>query len=301
MTFSASAASVLYCGLTPVFVDIDPKTLVMSFEDIKKKYSKDCVAIITVHFNGQPCEMEKIVPWAKNKRMMVIEDCAQTCGGDYKGKKLGTWGDFGCFSFQEIKIMTSGGDGGMITTNKKEFAKDLKTLSYHGWDQDPLVRHKKSLKGNMKVKHWNYSITKLGFKYNMTDLMASIGMEQLKKLKFFNRRRSQLIKNYINSIKNCKNITPAFPYKFQNSSYWMFTLKCKKRDQLIDFLKSKKIATTVYIKPLPLHPLYKKYKNRIQNSIKIWKDLVTIPTYPNMTNSQFNYVVKNLKEFDRNF
>ena len=133
--------------------------------------------------------------------------------------------------------MTSGGDGGMITTNKKEFAKDLKTLSYHGWDQDPLVRHKKSLKGNMKVKHWNYSITKLGFKYNMTDLMASIGMEQLKKLKFFNRRRSQLIKNYINSIKNCKNITPAFPYKFQNSSYWMFTLKCKKSDQLIDFLK----------------------------------------------------------------
>ena len=86
MTFSASAASVLYCGLKPIFVDVDPKTLVISFEDLKKKYTKDCVAIIAVHFNGQPCEMEKIVPWAHKKKLIVIEDCAQTCGGIYRGK-----------------------------------------------------------------------------------------------------------------------------------------------------------------------------------------------------------------------
>jgi len=300
MTFSASAASVLYCGLKPVFVDVDPKTLVMSFEDLKKKYTKDCVAVIAVHFNGQPCEMEKIVPWAKKKNLKVIEDCAQTCGGNYKGKKLGTWGDFGCFSFQEIKIMTSGGDGGMITTNHQKFVKDLKTLSYHGWDQDPLVRHKKSLQGN-KSKHWNYSITKLGFKYNMTDLMATIGLIQLKKLNYFNFRRTQIIKDYLKSLKNCKNLSPAFPYKFNNSSYWMFTLRCKKRDELIDYLKSKKIATTVYIKPLPLHPLYRKYKSNIKNSLKIWKELLTVPTYPNMTKLQFNYVIKHIKEFDKKF
>jgi len=300
MTFSASAASVLYCGLKPIFVDIDPKTLVMSFEDLKKKYTKDCVAIIAVHFNGQPCEMEKIVPWAKKKNLKVIEDCAQTCGGDYKGKKLGTWGDFGCFSFQEIKIMTTGGDGGMITTNNKKFVKDLKSLSYHGWDQDPLVRHKKSLQGN-KAKHWNYSITKLGFKYNMTDLMAAIGMIQLKKLKYFNFKRTQIIKNYLKSLNDCKNLSPAFPYKFNNSSYWMFALRCKKRDELIEYLKSKKIATTVYIKPLPLHPLYRKYKHNIKNSLKIWKELLTVPTYPNMNKQQFNYVIKHIKEFDNKF
>ena len=300
MTFSASAAAVLYCGLKPIFVDIDPKTLVMSYEDLKKKYTKDCVAIITVHFNGQPCEMEKIVPWAKKKKLIVIEDCAQTCGGTYKGKKLGTWGDFGCFSFQEIKIMTTGGDGGMISTNNKKYVKDLKTLSYHGWDQDPLERHKKSLNKN-KLKHWNYSITALGFKYNMTDLMAIIGMVQLKKLKYFNRRRSEIIKNYIKSLKDCKFLRPAFPYSFNNSSYWMFTLRCKKRDELIEYLKSKNIATTVYIKPLPLHPLYKKYKFKINNSLKIWKELVTIPTYPNMNKKQLNHVIKHVKIFDQKF
>jgi len=299
MTFSASAASVLYCGLKPVFVDIDPKTLVMSFSDLKKKYTKDCVAIIAVHFNGQPCEMDKIVPWAKKKKLTVIEDCAQTCGGDYKGKKLGTWGDFGCFSFQEIKIMTSGGDGGMITTNSKKFFKDLKVLSYHGWDQDPLERHKKSLKGNKSLKHWNYSITKLGYKYNMTDLMASIGLVQLRKLNYFNNSRLRIIKTYIKELRSCVNLSSAFPYTFKGSSYWMYTIRCKHRDALIDFLKSKGIATTVYIKPLPLHPLYKKYKNNISNSLNIWKELVTVPTYPNMTKTQLNFVIKNLKEFDK--
>ena len=299
MTFSASAASVLYCGLEPIFVDIDPKTLVMSVNDLKKKYSKDCVAVIAVHFNGQPCEMEKIVPWARKKGMIVIEDCAQTCGGDYKGKKLGTWGDFGCFSFQEIKIMTSGGDGGMIVTNSNKFSKDLKILSYHGWDQDPFERHKKSLKGNKNIKHWNYSITKLGFKYNMTDLMASIGLVQLKKLRYFNKTRSNIIKTYTKKLKNSKNFYPAFPYTFNNSSYWMFTLRCKKRDKLINYLKSMKIATTVYIKPLPLHPLYKRFKSKIKNSLQIWKELVTIPTYPNMTKNQLLYVVDNLKKFDK--
>ncbi len=301
MTFSASAASILYCGLKPIFVDIDPKTLVMSFDDLKKKYTKDCVAVIAVHFNGQPCQMEKIVPWAKKNKMIVVEDCAQTCGGDYKGKKLGTWGDFGCFSFQEIKIMTSGGDGGMIVTNSNKHSKDLKILSYHGWDQDPLERHKKSLKGNKNIKHWNYSITKLGFKYNMTDLMASIGLIQLKKLKHFNKTRLNIIKTYSQKLKSAKNFSPAFPYTFNNSSYWMFTLRCKKRDDLIDFLKSKKIATTVYIKPLPLHPLYRGYKSKIKNSLKIWKELITIPTYPNMTNAQLLYVVDNLRKFDKSY
>ena len=299
MTFSASAASVLYCGLEPIFVDIDPKTLVMSVNDLKKKYSNDCVAVIAVNFNGQPCEMEKIVPWARKKGMIVIEDCAQTCGGDYKGKKLGTWGDFGCYSFQEIKIMTSGGDGGMIVTNSNKFSKDLKILSYHGWDQDPFERHKKSLKGNKNIKHWNYSITKLGFKYNMTDLMASIGLVQLKKLRYFNKTRSNIIKTYTKKLKNSKNFYPAFPYTFNNSSYWMFTLRCKKRDKLINYLKSMKIATTVYIKPLPLHPLYKRFKSKIKNSLQIWKELVTIPTYPNMTKNQLLYVVDNLKKFDK--
>lgn len=104
ITFSATAAAALYCDLIPVFVDVNRDTLVMDFEDLKKKYTKDCVAVIPVHLGGQPCEMEKIIPWAKKNKIIVIEDCAETAGGMYKGKKLGTWGDFGCFSFEEKKL-----------------------------------------------------------------------------------------------------------------------------------------------------------------------------------------------------
>ena len=160
MTFSASAASILYCGLKPVFVDIDPKTLVMSFEDLKNKYSKECVAVIAVHFNGQPCEMEKIVPWAKNK-LVVIEDCAQTCGVIIREKNLAHGVIMDALVFK-IKIMTTGGDGGMISTNNSKAIKDLKTLSYHGWDQDPWERHKKSL-DNQKVEALELFDNQIGF------------------------------------------------------------------------------------------------------------------------------------------
>ena len=141
--------------------------------------------------------------------------------------------------------MTSGGDG-MIVTNSDKFSKDLKILSYYGWDQDPFERHKKSLKGNKNIKHWNYSITKLGFKYNMTDLMASIGLVQLRKLRYFNKTRLNIIKFYTKKLKNSKNSYPAFPYTFTNSSYWMFIARCKKRDKLINYLKSKNCHNSLY-------------------------------------------------------
>ena len=101
MTFSATAAAILYNDLVPVFVDVNKNDLNINFEDLKKKYTKDCVAVMAVHFGGHPCKMEKIVPWAKKNNMIVIEDCAHTCGGVYKGKKLGSWGDYGCFSFED--------------------------------------------------------------------------------------------------------------------------------------------------------------------------------------------------------
>jgi len=298
ITFSATAASVLYCNLIPVFVDIDPETLTMSFEDLKKKYSKDCVAVIPVHLGGHPCQMEKIMPWAKKKKLVVIEDCAETCGGVYKGKKLGTWGDFGCFSFEEKKIMTTG-DGGMLCTNKKSKINKIRSLRFHGWNEDPWQRQIKSVGKKYKnAKHWYYEITNLGYKYNMNDLMASIGLSQLKKLNWINYRRSMILKKYIKGIKNCRNIFPSFPYQLRNSSYWLFSVRCRKRDSLISFLKLRGISTSVHFMPLPLHPLYKKYNFNIKKSLKIWKEIVTLPLFPELKDRQIKFIIKSLIEFD---
>tara|TARA_Y100000992_G_scaffold300113_1_gene268102 strand:- start:2598 stop:3752 length:1155 start_codon:yes stop_codon:yes gene_type:complete len=299
MTFTATAAAALYCGLEPVFVDINEYDLNINFEDLKKKYSKECVAVIPVHVGGHPCEMEKILPWARQKKLFVIEDCAHTAGGIYKGKMLGTWGDISCFSFEEKKMLTTG-DGGMVCTNNKNLASKIRQLSFHGWNKDPWSRHKKSLnKKNFREKHWYYQIKELGFKYNMNDLMAAIGQAQLKKLNSFNLKRNKGISKYIEGLKNCKNIKPYFTKQFKKIAYWMFAIRLKKRDQLITHLKKKGIATSVYWIPVPLHPLYKKYKSKIPVTKRIWKELVTLPLFSDIKLNELNYVIKSIKEFDK--
>jgi perosamine synthetase len=298
ITFSASAAAPLYCGLKPVFVDIDKNSLTMNFDDLKKKYDKNCVAVIPVHFGGHPCEMDKITKWAKKKKLLVIEDCAETCGSSYKGKKLGTWGDYGCFSFEEKKILTTG-DGGMITTNIKKNLDKIRSLSFHGWDKDPLKRFKISKSKNIKNnKHWMYNISNLGFKYNMNDLMASIGIAQFKKLKIFNLKREIIVKRYLKGLKNCKGIVPAFPYNPKNSSYWMFSIKCKKRDFLSSFLQSRGISTSVHLIPLPLQPLYKKFNSNTPVAIRTWKQLLTLPLFPDLKLKDVDYVISQVKKFN---
>jgi perosamine synthetase len=300
ITFSATAAAVLYCGLVPVFVDINDDDLNMNVKDLKKKYTKDCVAVMPVHFGGHPCEMDEIMKWANKKNLIVIEDCAETCGGYYKGKKVGTWGHYGCFSFEEKKMMTTG-DGGMIVTNNSSQAKKLKSLSFHGWDKDPLLRHKqRNLNNSKKSKknlHWYYEIKHLGYKYNMNDLEASIGRVQLKKLSFLNNSRKKFLEQYLSNLKKCKNLIPTFPYNLKKSSYWMFSIRSKNRDSLISFLKRNKISSSVHLMPLPLHPLYKKYNSKIPNALKIWKELVTLPLHPHLKKKEINYINSKLVQF----
>ncbi len=301
MTFTATAAAALYNDLEPIFVDINEYDLNMNFQDLKKKYTKDCVAVIPVHVGGQPCEMEKIVPWAKKKKLLVIEDCAHTAGGIYRGKMLGTWGDISCFSFEEKKMLTTG-DGGMICTNNKNLAGKFRVLSFHGWNKDPWSRHKKSLsKKNLSEKHWYYQIKELGFKYNMNDLMATIGLVQLKKLNLFNLKRNNAMNKYLTEIKKCKIIKSYITTQYKNIAYWMFAVRLKKRDKLISFLKERGIATSVYWIPVPLHPLYKKFKSHIPRTKKIWKELVTLPLFTDIKPQEINYIIKNLKEFDKKY
>ena len=300
ITFSATAAAVLYCGLEPVFVDINKDDLNINVDDMKKKYTKDCVAVMPVHFGGHPCKMDEIVNWAKKKNVIVIEDCAETCGGYYKNKKLGTWGDYSCFSFEEKKMMNTG-DGGMICTNNSTMAKKLKSLSFHGWDKDPLERHNQRFK-NKKDKtkhnrHWYYEIKRLGFKYNMNDLEASIGRVQLRRLSYLNNSRIKLLKKYLKNLKYCINLKSTFPYNLKNSSYWMFSIRSAKRDELIDFFKKNKISTSVHLMPLPLHPLYKKYNSKIPIAKKVWKEIVSLPLHPNLKFSEIDFINKKLKEF----
>ncbi len=297
MTFVASATCILYNQLEPVFVDIDPETLSMSLEDLERKATKDCVAIVVVHFGGHPAPMERITEFAKSHNLKIIEDCAHCAGGEYRGRKLGTWSDIGCFSFEEKKSMTTG-DGGMICSNDPQLIEPLRAMRWIGIDKDTWKREAKYTRTALDdPRHWHYEVAVLGYKYNMNDLMAAIGLAQLKKLDRMNQRRRELIRRYLDGILDLKHISPLLPYSLEGSSYWLFGVRYHDRDRLILYLKRHGIATGVHYMPVPMHPLFSEYRNDTPVVDEVWPTMITLPLFVDMANEEVDYVVNALHNF----
>ncbi len=299
ITFISTATAALYNHLEPVFVDVNPDTLSISLDDLERKVTPDCLAVIPVHLGGHPVPMEHLLELAKQHHLAVIEDCAHCAGGVYKGKKLGTWGDVGCFSFEEKKCMTTG-DGGMVSSNRSDLIEPLKAHRWLGIDKDTWKRAARYTGADpTDVRHWYYEVGVLGYKYNMNDLMAAIGLAQLKKLDRMNERRRAIIRRYLEGIKDCRQIRPLFPYELEGSAYWIFGVRCVSRDALMVHLKGRGIATGVHYMPLPLHPLLTKYDGGIAVAERVWQTILTLPLFPDLTDGEVDYVIEALCEFDR--
>ncbi len=300
ITFASTATAVLYNRLIPVFVDVDPVTVSMDLDDLRHKHDKDCVAVIPVHNGGYPVPMDRLMLIADELNLKVIEDCAHCAGGEYKGRKLGTWGHIGCFSFEEKKCMTTG-DGGMICSDDTELIEPLRAYRWIGIDKDTWKRAG-AIQGipENEAMHWHYEISVLGYKYNMNDLAAAIGLAQLKKLDNMNECRAKIIKRYLEGIKSIKGISPIFPYEPGNGAYWYFGIRTHKRDELIVWLKKKGIATGVHFYPLTLQPLFKQYTGGCPTAEKIWEQFITLPSHVDLTIVEIDYVFKALAEFSDN-
>lgn len=296
LTFSATASAVLYNDLIPVFVDSDPITLGMDLDDMKSKYDQDCVAVIPVHYCGHPVAMEKLLPWAQERGMRVIEDCAHTTGSWYMGKKLGTWGDIGCFSFEEKKLMTTG-DGGMMITNQSDLFKHVKAMRWVGIDKDNWKTSQSYIRSNKDAMHWFYEINLLGYKYNMNDLAASIGLGQLKRLPEMNARRSEIIKHYMQGIQQIDCVEPLLPYDPDKYVYQMFGIRVGPRDELMIYLKSKGVATGCHYTPLTLQPLFQSYPNHCSYIEHEHNKFITLPLHADLTDEEVNYVLEGMREF----
>jgi perosamine synthetase len=297
LTFVSSANGVLFNNLKPILIDCDPVTLGFDLEDAKKKINKNTVAIIVVHYGGHPAEMEKIIKFAKKNKIKVIEDCAHCIGGSFKGKKLGTWGDIGCFSFEEKKGLTTG-DGGMIVTNDDNLVKPIKQLRWCGIEKDTWKRSK-NLFINKKLKYeWYYEVSREGYKFNMNDLSASIGRVQLKRFRSLMSKKNSLIRYYIKKIQSI-NFNLLLPYDIQNNSYWIMGLKHKKRDLLMNHLNKNNISTGVHYLPLSKHPLYKKYDKGLKVSNNIWQEILTLPLHTGMSKKDIDRIAYCLNNFQK--
>ncbi len=296
LTFSSTASAILYNRLTPVFVDSDPVTLGISLEDLDKKYDKDCVAIMPVHYAGHPVPMELVVPWARERNLKVIEDCAHTSGSIYKGKPLGTWGDVSCFSFEEKKLMTTG-DGGMICSDDPDLLKDVKAMRWVGIDKDNWRTAQSYISTNKDALHWFYELNILGYKYNMNDLSASIGLAQLKKLPMMNKKRADLIKQYLEGIKEFKSIQPLLPYEPEKYVYQMFGIRTDMKNELIIHLKSRGIATGCHYTPLNTQPLFKAYSSPCPVLEKEYTRMITLPLHADLTDKEVEFILDSIRTF----
>lgn len=297
LTFVSTAAAPLYCGLDPIFVDVNPDTLQIDPRDLAIKYTPDCVAIMVVHFGGHPAPMPEIMEFARKKELKVIEDCAHTQGGRLHGIPLGLWGDIGCFSFEEKKGMTTG-DGGMACSNKSENLELLKPMRWVGIDKDTWKRSQAYTQAGLQDRHWYYEIAELGYKYNMNNLAAAIGLAQLKKLPQFNASKRNAISRYLHNLSKVPGFRPLLPYSLdEHASYWLFGIKTQKRDALIQYLKTNGIATGVHYTPLTMQPLFQNHAESTPQATKVYDEILTLPLHPELTDEEIDYVCAKIQQF----
>ncbi len=294
-TWVASANSIVTVGANPIFCDSDIQTRNVRASDIEKVITKKTKAVMIVHYGGQACNMDEILKITKKRKIHLIEDSAETIGGKWKKKKTGNF-SIGCFSFFPTKNITTG-EGGMITSNDKNFINKCKMYIAHGIDKTTLQRE--TIK-----KNWLKDAKIAGHNFRLSNLLAGIGLVQLKKLDYLNKKRISLAKKYINLIKKNKlPLVPPYKHKDATHVYQTFSVIVdhKIRDQLLDFLNQNKIGASVHFAP-PVHlqKFYKKFKsskNNLKNSEYLSKSLISLPIYPSMKTKELKFIIQKLKEY----
>jgi len=256
MTFCATVNAIIHAGATPVLVDCDRQTFNISPEKIEKSISSRTKAIIVVHFAGRICQMEAIMEIARRYDLMVIEDCAHAIESESRGVKSGCFGDIGCFSFYVTKNITTG-EGGMLITDNDRIAERVKMLGLHGMSKDAWRRF-----SDTGYKH--YEIIHGGYKYNMMDIQAAIGIHQLKRIDTCWRKRKAVWQIYDNAFQDLPCTLPPPPEPATTHAYHLYTPLLdiealgKPRDEVLSALTAENIGVGVHYIPVHRHPFYRK-------------------------------------------
>lgn len=298
LTFAATSEVIIHQNAKPVFSDVERDTYNIDPSKLEEKISKNTKAIIPVHYGGHPCDMDEIMKIASDHDLYVIEDAAHAIGSKYKGKNIGTIGDVTCFSFYATKNLATG-EGGMITTNNEELAEKMRLLSLHGISKDAWKRY--SSEGS-----WYYEILYPGYKYNMSDIEASIGIHQLKKLDSMQVRRNDIANIYNKSFKDVPEIIIPTVKDYAEHAWHLYPILVStdllniKRNDFIEVLKAENIGTSVHFIPLHLHPYYNENygfkKGDFPVAESIYQKEMSLPIYPKMTDEDVHKVVNAVKK-----
>ena len=295
LTFVATANVVLQVGATPVLVDIDDETLNISTESIIKNISRKTKAIIPVHLAGTPCDMQKIMKIARSNSLKVIEDCAHGIGTSYNKKHVGNFGNAGCFSFYPTKNLTTI-EGGMIITNDEKIADFIQLARNHGMSRSLMSRYSSG-------KPWEYDIKDIGYNYRLDEIRSALGISQLQKLTMLNKKRLGAFHYYNKGLKNIPGVIVPNKKNFENNSCHLYIIRITSdakisRDRLFYGLQKKGIGSSVHYKPLHKFTLFRKKgisRNSLSVSKRIYKEILSLPMYPQLTRHSQDYVIKSIK------
>ena len=298
LTFVASANCVVYRGGTPIFADIKKNTYNIDPEKIKEKITNKTKAIIPVHFAGQPCDMDEICEIANENNLYIIEDAAHAIDAEYKNKKIGSISDLTIFSFHPVKNITTA-EGGMVTTNNDELNEKLLMFRTHGISRGAEERFG-------KAGGFYYDMKCLGFRYNLSELHASLGIHQLKKLESFQQRRREITKIYNRELENIEEITLPYVKKDVKHSWHLYVIQLNieklkvDRDYIFKALREENIGVNVHYIPVHYHSFYQKKfglkKGILPNVEWLFPRLLTIPIFPKMSENDIYDVINALEK-----
>ena len=278
LTFVATANAVYYTGAKPVLVDIDKDTWNIDINKIEKAITKRTKAIIPVHLYGNPANMIEIKKIAKKHNLFIIEDCAEAIGAEINGKKVGSFSDISAFSFYGNKVITTG-EGGMVCTNNKKYIDRAILYKDHGMS---------------KTRRYYHPV--VGFNYRMTNMQASIGVAQLKKINKFIKRKLQIANRYKKNLASLDFIKYQESFIGMTNIHWMFSLLVPKRNKLMKFLKENNIDSRPFFVPMSELPAYRTNK-KFPVSEKLAKMGMNLPSSTTLTNDDVDYISKKIIEF----
>ena len=293
-TFSATAMSVVHAGAKPVFVDINPRTLNIDVTKIEAAITEKTKAIIPVHFAGLACDMTEIWDIAERYNLRIIEDAAHSLPATYKGQLIGNkTSDATIYSFYATKTITTG-EGGMIVTQHPEVAARCRIMRLHGISRDVFDRY------TAKGSKWYYEITAAGYKCNLTDIAASIGVEQLKKANKFMERRAAIAERYLEAFADLPVVLPANSAENDIHSWHLFVLQMEERERFIAKMDEANIGTSVHFIPLHHHPFWQQYLGVTEDSFPTataaHKKTVSLPIYTKMSFADVERVIAAVRE-----
>jgi len=296
LTFCATINVILQVGATPVLADVGAD-LNLDPSRAEALLTARTRAILPVHYAGLPCNMDRIWAIAHKRGLIVIEDAAHAVGAEYRGLKIGAGrSEAVCFSFYATKNMTTG-EGGVVTTHSEDLAARMRVLSLHGMSRDAWNRYGRN--GN-----WYYEVVECGFKYNLSDLLAAIGLVQLRKLDMMNARRAEIAASYDEAFSLLQEIELPARSAGAKHAWHLYTVRLNldmltiNRAEFIDEMGRRGIGCSVHFIPIPLHPFYRRVlqlRDPCERALSEYPRLVSLPIYPNMTDSDVARVIRTVR------